>query len=105
MDLVLEVKESFYSQIGVLVLSFLVTLVVSTLYTHVHIPAGHNGYVRKVPRIFGKGGNAGSVPGPGNCGFSLFRNRATNIDMRPATFHGAFKILTMDDLMVTSRSR
>ncbi len=78
-------------------------LTASVLYTNPNTPAGHDGYVREVPRIFGNGGYVGSVNGPGNFGFSLFRNRVTNIDMRPATFNEAFKILAKDDLMVTFR--
>ncbi len=102
-DLDKRLKRVSVAKWGFWFFAFLVALVASTLYTNPHTPAGHDGYVREVPRIFGKGGYVGSVNGPGNFGFSLFRNRATNIDMRPATFNEAFKILARDDLMVTFR--
>jgi len=69
--------------------------------TNPHTPAGHEGYVFEVPRVFGKGGFRGIVSGPGNYGVSLWRNRVINIDIRPATYTEQFKILAKDDLNVS----
>jgi regulator of protease activity HflC (stomatin/prohibitin superfamily) len=66
-----------------------------------YTPAGHEGYVYERPRIFGKGGFQGAVPGPGNFGVSLLRNEVINIDIRPQTYTEAFKILARDDLNVS----
>ncbi|MFC1895823.1 prohibitin family protein [Thermodesulfobacteriota bacterium] len=63
-------------------------------------PAGHEGYVFEVPRVFGKGGFRGIVKGPGNYGASLWRNMVINIDIRPNTYKEVFKILAKDDLNV-----
>ena len=46
--------------------------------TNPYTPAGHEGYVYERPRIFGKGGFQGAVPGPGNFGVSLLRNEVIN---------------------------
>ncbi len=66
-----------------------------------HTPAGNEGFVFEDPRIFGKGGYRGVIKGPGNYGVSLWRNRVTNIDMRPITYNEDLKILAKDDLNVT----
>jgi len=66
-----------------------------------YTPAGHEGYVYERPRVFGKGGFQGAVPGPGNFGVSLLRNEVTNIDIRPQTYTEGFKILAKDDLNVS----
>jgi regulator of protease activity HflC (stomatin/prohibitin superfamily) len=66
-----------------------------------YTPAGHEGYVYERPRIFGKGGFQGAVPGPGNFGVSVLRNEVINIDIRPQTYTESFKILASDDLNVS----
>ena len=57
---------------------------VSSGCTNPHTPAGHEGYVFEDPRVFGEGGFRGAVDGPGNYGFSAWRNRIVNVDTRPA---------------------
>lgn len=66
-------------------------------------PAGHEGYVKENPRIFGNGGFMGSIKGPGNYGLSLFRNEVENVDFRPMTYSETFKILAKDELNISFR--
>jgi len=66
-------------------------------------PAGHEGYVKENPRVFGKGGFVGSLKGPANFGVSLWRNEVENVDFRPQTYTENFKILTRDELNITLR--
>lgn len=75
----------------------------STGCTNPHTPAGNEGYVYEEPRIFGTGGFRGVIKGPGNFGASLWRNRVTNIDLRPLTYDEDLKILAKDDLNVAFR--
>ena len=63
-------------------------------------PAGHEGYVYELPRIFGNGGFRGIVKGPGNYGVTFMRNKVINIDKRPNTYKENFKIMTKDDLNI-----
>jgi len=81
--------------------SLVASVIVLNSCTNPHTPAGHEGYVFEVPRVFGKGGFRGIVSGPGNYGVSLWRNRVINIDIRPATYTEQFKILAKDDLNVS----
>ncbi len=83
---------------GVFLILFLITGC-----TNSHTPAGNEGYVYEEPRVYGKGGFRGVIKGPGNFGFSLWRNRVTNIDMRPLTYDEDLKILAKDDLNVAFR--
>ncbi len=71
--------------------------------TNPHTPAGNEGYVYEEPRIFGTGGFRGVIKGPGNFGASFWRNRVTNIDLRPLTYDEDLKILAKDDLNVAFR--
>lgn len=64
-------------------------------------PAGSEGYVYEAPRAIGNGGYQGVIVGPGNYGMSLWRNRVTNIDMRPMKAAGKMYILTKDGLNVS----
>ena len=64
-------------------------------------PAGHEGYVYELPRIFGNGGFRGIVKGPGNYGVTFMRNKVINIDKRPNTYKESFKIMTKDDLNIS----
>jgi len=66
-------------------------------------PAGHEGYVKESPRLFGKGGFQGVLKGPSNFGVSIFRNEVENVDFRPRTYPESFKILTKDELNVDVR--
>jgi len=71
--------------------------------TNPHTPAGNEGYVYEEPRIFGTGGFRGVIKGPANFGASFWRNRVTNIDLRPLTYDEDLKILAKDDLNVAFR--
>lgn len=66
-------------------------------------PAGHEGYVKEDPRIWGKGGYRGSLEGPANYGLSICRNKTENVDFRPITYPEIFKILTKDELNISFR--
>lgn len=66
-------------------------------------PAGHEGYVKENPRIFGKGGFRGELKGPQNYGMSLWRNEVENVDFRPQTYAETFNILTKDELNISFR--
>ena len=78
-------------------------LIVITGCTNPSTPAGHEGYVKENPRIWGKGGFRGAMKGPTNYGVSLWRNEVENVDMRPQTYPEKFKILTKDELNVSFR--
>ena len=69
--------------------------------TNPYTPAGHEGYVKENPRIFGKGGFMGTIKGPGNFGVSLWRNEVENVDFRPQTYAESFNILTKDELNIS----
>jgi len=66
-------------------------------------PAGHEGYVKENPRVWGTGGFVGVLKGPANYGVSLWRNEAENVDFRPQTYSESFNILTSDELNITLR--
>ncbi|MBI9086024.1 MAG: hypothetical protein JEZ11_20665 [Desulfobacterales bacterium] len=66
-------------------------------------PAGHEGYVKENPRIFGKGGFRGALKGPQNYGVSLWRNEIENVDFRPQTYAEKFNILAKDELNISFR--
>ncbi len=83
------------------ILSVIMISVILAGCSNPHTPAGHEGYVFEVPRIFGNGGFRGVVTGPGNYGLSLWRNRIINIDVRPSTYNENLNILARDDLNVT----
>jgi SPFH domain/Band 7 family protein len=69
--------------------------------TNPSTPAGHEGYVKENPRIWGKGGFVGALKGPSNYGVSIWRNEVENVDFRPQTYSESFKILTSDELNIT----
>jgi regulator of protease activity HflC (stomatin/prohibitin superfamily) len=71
--------------------------------TNPSTPAGHEGYVKENPRIWGKGGFRGALKGPANYGVSLWRNQVENVDFRPRTYPENFKILTKDELNISFR--
>lgn len=66
-------------------------------------PAGHEGYVKEDPRVWGKGGFKGALKGPANFGVSLWRNQVENVDFRPQTYAESFKILAKDELNISFR--
>ncbi|MDY7037645.1 MAG: SPFH domain-containing protein [Thermodesulfobacteriota bacterium] len=66
-------------------------------------PAGHEGYVRENPRVWGTGGFRGSLVGPKNFGVSVWRNEVENVDFRPQTYTEGFKILAKDELNIAFR--
>ncbi|QTA80809.1 SPFH domain-containing protein [Desulfonema limicola] len=78
-------------------------LIISSGCTNPSTPAGHEGYVKENPRVWGKGGFRGAMKGPANYGVSLWRNEVENVDMRPQTYPESFKILTKDELNVSFR--
>lgn len=85
-------------------LQFIIFLFIASLFfgcSNPFTPAGHEGYVYELPRMFGKGGFRGTITGPGNYGISVLRNRVINIDTRPNTYKEAFKIMTKDDLNIS----
>jgi regulator of protease activity HflC (stomatin/prohibitin superfamily) len=71
--------------------------------TNPSTPAGHEGYVKERPRIFGKGGFKGALKGPANFGVSLWRNEVINVDFRPQTYPEQFNILAKDELNISFR--
>ncbi len=71
--------------------------------TNPSTPAGHEGYVKENPRIWGKGGFRGALKGPQNYGVSLWRNEVENVDFRPQTYAEIFSILTKDELNISFR--
>jgi hypothetical protein len=71
--------------------------------TNPSTPAGHEGYVKENPRIFGKGGFRGDLKGPANYGVSLWRNEVENVDFRPNTYTETFNILAKDELNISFR--
>lgn len=66
-------------------------------------PAGHEGYVKENPRIWGTGGFQGVLIGPQNYGVSLWRNETENVDFRPQTYAENFSILTKDEMNISFR--
>jgi hypothetical protein len=66
-------------------------------------PAGHEGYVKENPRIWGNGGYQGALKGPSNFGVSLWRNEVENVDFRPQTYAETFNILALDELNIAFR--
>ncbi len=66
-------------------------------------PAGHEGYVKENPRVWGKGGFIGTLKGPINFGVSLWRNEVENVDFRPKTYAETFSILAKDELNISFR--
>lgn len=95
------------SKLTLIVVSVAVILVLAVTFlalrTNPHTPAGHEGYVKESPRLFGAGGFQGSIKGPGNFGVSLWRNQVENIDVRPKTYAENFQILAKDELNVSFR--
>lgn len=71
--------------------------------TNPSTPAGHEGYVKENPRIWGKGGFRGTLTGPANYGMSLWRNEVENVDFRPQTYTESFNILAKDELNINFR--
>lgn len=71
--------------------------------TNPSTPAGHEGYVKENPRVWGKGGFKGALIGPANFGVSIWRNEVENVDFRPQTYGESFKILAKDELNITFR--
>lgn len=83
-------------------------ILISSLYflvgcSNPSTPAGHEGYVKESPRIWGKGGFQGSLKGPENFGVSLWRNEVENVDFRPQTYAETFNILAKDELNISFR--
>lgn len=82
-------------------------LIGSLLYlagcTNPSTPAGHEGYVKENPRVFGKGGFRGALKGPANYGVSVWRNEVENVDFRPKTYAETFNILAKDELNISFR--
>lgn len=81
----------------------LISIGLVTGCTNPSTPAGHEGYVKENPRIWGKGGFKGVLKGPANYGVSLWRNEVENVDFRPQTYAESFKILAKDELNITFR--
>ena len=88
-------------RIGMLIL--LGSFVVFFGCTNPSTPAGHEGYVKENPRIWGKGGFRGELKGPANYGVSLWRNEVENVDFRPQTYAETFNILAKDELNISFR--
>jgi len=81
----------------------LIALAVLAGCTNPSTPAGHEGYVKENPRIWGNGGFRGAMKGPANFGVSLWRNEVENVDFRPQTYSETFKILAKDELNISFR--
>jgi regulator of protease activity HflC (stomatin/prohibitin superfamily) len=71
--------------------------------TNPSTPAGHEGYIKENPRVWGKGGFRGALKGPANYGVSLWRNEVENVDFRPQTYPESFQILAKDELNISFR--
>ncbi len=71
--------------------------------TNPSTPAGHEGYVKENPRVWGKGGFKGTLKGPANYGVSLWRNEVESVDFRPRTYAETFHILAKDELNISFR--
>ncbi|WP_028581982.1 SPFH domain-containing protein [Desulfogranum japonicum] len=87
-------------------LGYLILLLCSvwlTACTNPSTPAGHEGYVKENPRVWGKGGFKGTLKGPANYGVSLWRNEVENVDFRPQTYAESFNILAKDELNISFR--
>ena len=84
-------------------LFYLVLVMLITGCTNPSTPAGHEGYVKENPRIWGQGGFVGVLKGPLNYGVSIWRNEVENVDFRPQTYNESFNILTSDELNITLR--
>ena len=87
----------------IILILLLVPFLFLTGCTNPSTPAGHEGYVKENPRIWGKGGFRGALKGPENHGVSLWRNEVENVDFRPQTYAESFKILAKDELNITFR--
>ncbi len=85
------------------ILFCLIILILFNSCTNPSTPAGHEGYVKENPRIWGKGGFKGIMKGPANFGVSLWRNEVENVDFRPQTYTEQFNILTRDELNISFR--
>ncbi|MBK1791324.1 SPFH domain-containing protein [Persicirhabdus sediminis] len=72
-------------------------------FTNPSTPAGHEGYVKENPRVWGKGGFRGALKGPANYGVSFWRNEVENVDFRPQTYAETFHILAKDELNISFR--
>ncbi|NOQ64445.1 MAG: hypothetical protein GQ582_08035 [Methyloprofundus sp.] len=86
-----------------LTFTLLGTLFLLTACSNPSTPAGHEGYVKENPRVWGKGGFKGVLKGPENYGVSLWRNEVENVDFRPQTYAESFKILAKDELNIAFR--
>lgn len=84
-------------------LVLLASLVYLSGCTNPSTPAGHEGYVKENPRVWGKGGFRGVLKGPENFGVSLWRNEVENVDFRPQTYAENFNILANDELNISFR--
>lgn len=71
--------------------------------TNPSTPAGHEGYIKENPRVWGKGGFRGTLKGPQNFGVSMWRNEVENVDFRPTTYAETFSILAKDELNIAFR--
>jgi regulator of protease activity HflC (stomatin/prohibitin superfamily) len=71
--------------------------------TNPSTPAGHEGYVKENPRVWGNGGFKGVLKGPANYGVSIWRNEVENVDFRPQTYAENFRILAKDELNISFR--
>lgn len=91
-----NVPKKFNSFVSILFLFFICSFMGGC--SNPVTPAGHEGYVRENPRIWGTGGFVGTLKGPANFGVSWKRNEVTNVDFRPKTYPEPFKILAKDEL-------
>ena len=82
---------------------FVFSLALLTGCSNPSTPAGHEGYVKESPRVWGTGGFVGVLKGPANYGVSMWRNEVENVDFRPQTYSESFNILTSDELNITLR--
>lgn len=85
-----------------LVVAAALALVASTsaACTNPDVPAGHEGYIRHIPLIFGQMEHRASLPGPASTGVS-WRLFTINIDMRENAWQEDFELLSSDDLKVS----
>lgn len=94
--------KKIYKLCILIAMVFIVSTVVMMVgCTNPSTPAGHEGYVKENPRVWGEGGFVGELKGPKNYGVSMWRNEVENVDFRPQTFAEKFKILTKDELNLT----
>lgn len=86
--------------VGAAVILVVLVMVNALGGTNAHTPPGHEGYVAHQPLVFGQREFVEIQAGPTSTGWA-WRQYATNIDMRPATWSEQLHIFANDNLEVS----